>query len=42
MDWQRGEILYMKLPPNHVKKEEESVDDETLVDELYEDFKEDE
>ena len=32
----------MQLPPDYVKKEDESVDDEPLVDEPYEDFKEDE
>jgi len=46
MNWQRGEIPFMALPPNYVPKnnedEEESVDNEPLKDEAYEDFKDNE
>ena len=44
MDWQRGEIPFMQLPPNYVPKDkkEESEDDESLKDEAYEDFKDNE
>jgi len=44
MDWQRGNIPYMVLPPDYVHKkpEEESEDDTPLKDEPYEEFKNDE
>jgi nuclear GTP-binding protein len=44
MDWQRGEIPFMKLPPDYVQKEllEEEEEEEPLKDEAYEDFKDDE
>jgi hypothetical protein len=44
MDWQRGEIPFMKLPPDYVMKElvEAEDEEEPLKDEPYVDFKDDE
>lgn len=42
MDWQRGEIPFMQLPPNVAKHIEEEEDDTPLKDEPYVDFKDNE